>query len=455
MANEIADFSIKVEANTKALDEIAKKVDTLTDKIEDSSEKIDESSEKTIKKVSGFAKELALLGSQILFIKKIANSVFSFTSEAEGIGRLAKMASVSTDTIQDLGNALKNYGGSASSASSTLAKLNKQLFDLRIGKGGALAKVVMQYGLDTSAKSPEDMLLNISRRMQGMSALQQVSFGRALGLDDATIMLLQQGVEGVRKELEKAKDLRLFDKQDIENAEKLQRNWRELQALLRQIGAILLRIIQPIIERVIEYLNIIAKKIKEHPELIKGIGVAVATILALLSPLTAAFTTVALLADDIATYLRGGDSYTGDLVKKFDALLDKSKLLRTFWESIKEIIKGVCDWFMRIINGIGGIFGAIGVKLSGGSWGDAWEAFKASIDSSANIGANTLKQADTWALNGISSGTLRDSIVNNTQASNKVVNIGTVEVKTQNNEPLAVSGDFNNWAQQFALGLNQ
>lgn len=458
MANEIADFNIKIEANTKALDDISKKVDKLTEKVEDSSKKIDDSTENTVKKVSNLAKQFAVFGSQLLLLKKLSNSVFSFTSEAEGISRLAQMANVSTNSIQDLGHALENYGGSASSASSTLAKLNKQMADLRVGKGGALAKVVMQYGLDTSARSPEDMLLNISKRMQGMGALQQVSFGRALGLDDATIMFLQQGVKGVREELEKAKDLRLFDKQDIENSIRLQRKWRELQGVLAQISGIFLRAIQPFVERVIEYASIISRKIKEHPEELKKISFIIAGIVSLLSPVSAIFTGIALALDDIITYLRGGESYTGDLVNKFDELLNKSRLLRAFWEAIKEVVTGVWNVFMKILNGIGGIIGALKVKfIDGGSWGDAWESFKASIDIPANIGINTLKKVDNFPLASVNNGTLRDSIINNTQESSKVINIGTVEVKTQNNDPIAVSEDFTNqiWANNFALGLKE
>ena len=499
---DIAEFGIKIEANTKALEDISKKLDDLTEKVEDTSDTIDESTEKSVKKVSNLAKEIAIFSSQVLFVKKIVGSVFSFSSEAEGIGRLAKMANVSTDSIQDLGNALKNYGGSASSASSTLAKLNKQMADLRMGKGGAMQKVVMQYGLDTSAKSPEDMLLNIAKRMEGMGALQQVNLGRALGLDEPTIMFLQQGVKGVREELEKAKDLRQFDKEDIENSQKLLRNWRELQAVLRQIVSVIIRAVQPVVERVIDYLNIIAKKIKEHPEAIKGVAIAIAGIMTLLSPLTTAFAAVALIADDIATYLRGGESYTGDILKwlqeilgcdwstfmvGFDSIKEglenlkkfvkESETLQLIWEFIKGFIGGVFDFVMKIVNGLGGIFAAAQVWLSGGSISDAIGAFKASIGVDdkkdeksfnnnqllqdamnpqvASVGGAIVAQTDSWGLNGISEGTLRDSITNNTQANNQTINIGTVEVKTQNNEPLAVSDDFNNWANNFALGLNK
>lgn len=480
MAENIADFNILIEANTKALDEVSKKLDNLNEKVEKTDDSIEKSTDKTIKKVSSLAKNVAILGSQFLFVKKAFSGVLNFSTQAEDIGRMAQMANVSTDAIQDLGNALKNYGGSASSASSTLSKLNKQMADLRMGKGGAMAKVVMQYGLDTSAKTPEQMLLNISKRMQGMGALQQVNFGRALGLDDATIMFLQQGVEGVRKELEKAKELRVFEKEDIENSIRLQRSWRDLQEILKQISAIFLRFIQPVVERVVGYLNDIAKKIKEQPNLIKGVAVAIGGIMALMSPLSLAFTAIALVADDIATYLKGGESYTKDLLDLlqdifdidwstfkvgFDSIkegvnnlkefLKESQALQLTWEFIKGFVGGVWDFVMKIVKGLGGIFAAMQIKLSGGSWSEAFDAFKGSFEDKAEIGVKTIQQADNYPLASISQGTIRDSIMNSTQTKSQNISIGTIEVKTQNNEPLAVSEDFNNWAQQFALGIEQ
>lgn len=480
MAENIADFNILIEANTKALDEVSKKLDDIAEKTENTDDKVEESTKKTIGNFKTLAKHVAVLGSQFIAIKKIFGGVLDFSTQAENISRMAQMANVSTDAIQDLGKALENYGGSASSASSTLAKLNKQLFDLRMGKGGALAKVVMQYGLDTSAKSPEQMLLNISKRMQSMSALQQVNFGRALGLDEPTIMLLQQGVEGVRKELEKAKELRVFEKEDIENSIKLQRNWRELQGILKQISSIFLRFIQPIVEKVIGYLNDIAKMIREHPNLIKKVAIAIGGIMALMSPLSLAFTAIALVVDDIATYLKGGESYTKDILDTLQEIFDidwttfkigfnsikegvenlkeflkESKAVQLTWEFIKGFIGGVWDFVMKIVNGLGGILAAMQVKLSGGSWSEAYEAFKGSFEDKAEIGIRTIKQIDSYPLASVSQGTIRDSIMNNTQTKSQNINIGTVEVKTQNSEPLAVSDDFNNWAQQFALGIEQ
>lgn len=457
MAENIADFGIKIEANTKAIDEIVKKIDVLTEKVEESSEKTDKAVQKNVDSFKKLTKEATKLTVRFLSIKKIVGSVFNFQSEAEGIGRLAKMASVSTDTIQDLGNALKNYGGSASSASSTLAKLNKQLFDLRLGKGGALAKVVMQYGLDTSAKSPEDMLLNISKRMQGMSALQQVSFGRALGLDNATIMLLQQGVAGVRKELEKAKELRVFDKEDIENASKIQREWRELEVRLRQISAILLRWINPVIKAINKELLAITKDIKEHPNLIKGIGVALGILLLGFKPIWFILMAGAVILQDWLTYLRGGDSVIGSILQKLYewrnifkwigiALLGITFPLKTLAYFIGQWLGELLTTFFLWLFNLD--WGAIGDKIKDvfidtvKKLKDLWTAFMKWLKGDeetysnnsliqdalsgqpvATLGNAIMQQTDGWALNGMNQGTIGNAITNNSKATNNVVNI--------------------------------
>ena len=259
---------------------------------------------------------VTFLGSYVA-VRKTFSSVMNFAQEGEQLSRMADMAGVSSESIQKLGIALKNYGGSASSASSTLSKLNKQMNDLRMGKGGALQRVVMQYGISTSAKTPEEMLLGIAKRMESLSAIQQVNLGRSLGLDQPTIMLLQQGVEGVRKELEKASDLTVFTKEDVENSQKLNRSYREFQERLSQLKAILLRDLLPYFKAFFDRLVLLTKYLKQNPDLIKKIG---ATATAVFGALTIALKPVlgwigligsalALLIDDFIGWKNGQDSY--------------------------------------------------------------------------------------------------------------------------------------------------
>lgn len=510
---DIAKFGIEIEANTKGLDDVEKKIDSVEKKVTESTKKaeksvnsvtqavrkegeeVEKTGEKHLLRYKNIIKQATIFSANLLAIKKITSAVFGYNAEAEGIGRLAKMANVSTDSIQDLGKALENYGGSASSASSTLSKLNKQMADLRIGKGGTLGKVIMQYGLDTSAKTPEQMLLNIAKRMQGMGALQQVNFGRALGLDNPTIMLLQQGVEGVRKELEKAKEYRLYEKEDIENAEKFQRTLREFRGNLSKIANILLKFINPVVARIVEYLKIITDKIREHPDLIKKVAGSFALIMTILSPFSALLAGIGLLLDDIITSMRGGESWINwkkgvDIVRSFYGWVEK--IFKTF-NDLNPLLKILLTYIAFLVTPLGGFVGLLTflymlastvsevitsfvLWLTDFDWsaiGDAikdaflkaietikgwWTSFIDWIKGSesaddfkngslitdalnpavAPVGSNWLQQADAFPLNSIGSGTI--SNINNAKATTQTLHIDTLNLQTQAKDGASILG---------------
>ena len=231
--------------------------------------------EKTSKELEKLTQKVASFLGQYFAIKKSISAVMGFAKEGEELARMAQLSGTSAESIEKLGIALKNYGGSASSASSTLGKLNRQMEDLKLGKKNNLYQVAVQYGLNTNAKTPEDMLRNIAKRMEGMGALQQVNMGRKLGLDDATIMLLQQGLKGLNQELDKASKLTVFSDEDIKNADKMQRAYREFQAKLDQLKATLLHGLLPVFEVLFKRLSAFADYLKEHPKILKAVAAAV------------------------------------------------------------------------------------------------------------------------------------------------------------------------------------
>lgn len=290
--------------------------------------------EKASAEINSFLRKAVINLGQYLAIKKSISVVMGFAKEGEELSRMAQLSGTSAEAIEKLGIALKNYGGSASSASSTLGKLNRQMEDLKLGKKNNLYQVAVQYGLNTNAATPEEMLRNIAKRMEGMGALQQVNMGRKLGLDDATIMLLQQGLEGVNRELEKAGKLTVFSKEDIENATKMQRAYREFQERFEQLKATLVRGFLPVFQTIFEMLGRIATYFKEHPGLLKAIGTTAAIVfgglLIWLHPILFLFgllaAAVALLIDDWQGFKEGAESALEPLWKFLNWLIEKNAL---------------------------------------------------------------------------------------------------------------------------------
>lgn len=317
-----------MEKLSKATEKADKNAEKLANTIVKGSQQAEKAAEKASQKYEKMAKKAVVFLGQYIALKKTFSAVMGFAKEGEELSRMAQLSGTSAGSIEKLGIALKNYGGSASSASSTLGKLNRQMEDLKFGKKNKLGQAAIQYGLDINAATPEDMLRNIAKRMEGMGALQQVNMGRMLGLDDATIMLLQQGLEGVNRELEKAGKLTVFSKEDIENATKMQRAYREFQERFEQLKATLNRGLLPVFQTLFERLSKLATYLKEHPKLLKTIGIAAAVafgaltfwlhpILATIGLISAG---IALLIDDWAHYKETGEGALKPLWENLDKL---------------------------------------------------------------------------------------------------------------------------------------
>lgn len=443
--------------------------------------------EKTARQLDKLTRKAVTFLGQYFAIKKSISAVMGFAKEGEELSRMAQLSGTSAESIEKLGIALKNYGGSASSASSTLGKLNRQMEDLKFGKKNNLYQVAIQYGLDLNAKTPEDMLRNIAKRMEGMGSLQQVNMGRKLGLDDATIMMLQQGLEGVNRELEKAGKLTVFSKEDIENANKMNRAYREFQAQFEKIKAVITRDLLPIFQTLFERLGKLADYLREHPKLLKAIGITAAVVfgglLFWLHPIL--FTIgmiaagIALLIDDWAHWKETGEGalkpiwewlekiggqFKGlfddivNLLKKWDDWAHTSEKLKGIWEGIKGLFNSIWNLVMKIMNGVGGVVAALMTLSQGGSMKDAWKAFKASVSddepeekkgkkvirlkghiikpkSSQELGQDYITMANSTPVNTMTPAQMT-MMNNNNQEQNQstIWNVGQVTVNQKNNE---------------------
>lgn len=339
-------------------------------KLADDEKKAAKEAENATHKLDVLTRKAVVFLGQYFAIKKSFAAVMSFAKEGEELARMADMAGTSANQIEKLSIALKNYGGSASSASSTLSKLNQQMEDLKYGKGGKLGQASIRYGLNINAQTPEQMLLNIAKRMEGLKPLQQLNLGRMLGLDDATIMLLQQGVEGVKAELSKAGKYISFSDKDVENAQKMNRAYRDFENRIKQLKATMARDLLPIFQTIFERLEKLAQYLNEHPKILKGIvtagAIAFGGLLFWLHPLLGGITLVsgALIAlyDDFKTFQEGGKS-----------LLNWDNPFLRFFRELIDVIS-------KCTQAVGGFIAAAQILLTGGSFEDAWNALKSSVD---------------------------------------------------------------------------
>jgi hypothetical protein len=440
-------------------------------------EKLTKSLDNQDNKLKDLAKSAISLTTVYMGFKKVLSSVTGFAQGGEDLLLMAKNAGIGASELEKYGIALKNYGGGMSSAASTLSNLNSQLQDIKFGKGGAIQEVAIRYGISLYGKNgiatAEEMLVNIAKRMEGLGTQAQLDLGKKLGLDPATLALVQGGVENLNKELKRASELSVYSEEDIAKSRKYQRAMRELQQAFSKIGAIIARFLLPPLTWLTEKLGSLFDYISQHKGLVltfftmlgglltvlavKGaiaslamVGIT-APILAIIGLLTALGVAIGLVVDDFVTWLEGGESVIGSLIDWIKDLwntisngaveaFDKALETVAGWcEAIKEMIGGAWDW---IVDKIMAVIGFIGDKLS--AIGKFFGLGDTEISSNMNIGRDIISQTQN---------PLSTMPTNQTQNNQSSVKIDEVTVNTQASDSNAIAsairGDLSNELQDL------
>jgi hypothetical protein len=236
--------------------------------------------------VSGLAgKMTGALGSLYAFKKAFEMSV-RLGNEGFNLELMARQAGMTTDSLQVLGNALRSYGGDAASASAVVGDLNQSLQDMRLGKGGKLQEAASLYGLDISGSgeqglaTADELLMNIAKRMEGLNTQQQLNFGKMMGLDPATLMMVQGGVKGLTADLQKAGSMTVFSPEDIKAADEWKKQMIQMHNALERVGMVAERIFLPIMKAMGSAVTWLSNVLSEHQSIAIGVfsGVAAALI---------------------------------------------------------------------------------------------------------------------------------------------------------------------------------
>ena len=262
----------------------------------------------------------------------IVNRTLNFAQQGEGLLFMANSAAVAAENFTALAMAAERIGGSRAGMAASLGSLSSSLLGIRRGEENGLTQAAMYYGVKfygpNGVATPEEMLENIARAMEGRTIAEQMDMGRMMGLDEGTIRLLQRGVKGLRQEMALAQKYNPFDEKTLKNIQDFKYSLRELKAAFTMIAGQFLRDLIPHFQRWAEIGKIAFDYIIDHADAVKLAMSAVgAAILAALGPLYLLGGLLILLVDDFATFARGGES----------ALEPLWKMTTEIWEALKGI----------------------------------------------------------------------------------------------------------------------
>lgn len=488
----VLDYFVSViTADTKDYEAGAKKVEKSTDEIAESMKNAEKQAQDTTEKLKKAIKGIAgFLGTYYAISETIGTAI----NQADNINTLNQVATSLETNVENLDaftKALKENGAEAEATEDALRNAFNSSAEAINNAESEQAKIFKQLGIslnnaDGSIKDTTLLLTELAGATEQLDKRQANNIFQKLGITDKRVI---DGLLKGRKELEenikKQKENGVITKRQVEIAEKYKQAQDRLNSSLENAKNSIMEYIAPAITWLIDKFKIVVDWANKHQAFIIGFfgtiaafvsavylpamiraGIAtmvafapvigIATLLGLLA------TAIALVVDDIKTFIEGGDSLTGRIIEWFkqfgnfswDSFLaswseSMDKMAHPFivlgniisetftniknsvsenFNSIKEIISAIIDTILGTIAKIKDTFN--GVKSFFG-FGDG--------DANLELANKTITDIQANPLNKVSS----QQISNMSNSKNEQnIGIGEITINTQATSSKEISSDI-------------
>lgn len=328
--------------------------------------------------------------------------------EAAQIDRLGAALNMNVEDLSAWRSAAEMAGVEADEVGEIFADFNDWMVDASFNEGGAMYTDFISKGLlpavtdaNGELKKTDEYILEFADALKKMDPAQASGIARQIGVSDLkTATWLQQGGDAIRQQLEQARKIGTYTKEDTQAA----RQFQEATTMLGQSVKMMLlpafRVIAPLIRDFIDLILLA----REHMLLFVPAGAAIGVALGvqalgginalktgildaikvsrafIFSPwgaLIAAFIAIGALLDDFNTWLNGGESMFGDFYESIFGDTEQAKAtLQGFYDSAVEIFHGL---FEQI-----GIY----VEMFAPHFQKLWESLKKLFSALGNIGGS-------------------------------------------------------------------
>lgn len=346
-----------------------------------------------VAKTTGVIKGLARMA--VVGATAITGLTVASTGASDEQGKLADEIGDTVENIDALQFALERSGGSADGMTNSLRSLAVRASEAARGVGSG----VEAFGLlgisatdsNGNLKNTSDLMLEVSRRFQGLNRAKQIELADKLGIRDS-VRLLQQGPSAIRELTAEAEALGVTTAEDAAMAADFQDSLTNLWRIVKQVSRSLSRQFVPVIKELtdsfIEWWKTNKTMIEQNlPEwidkvtvalklmviatgawlamrlvshvmtlitLFKGLSVAVlaANAAAVLLPvlITAAVAALALLVEDAMTFFEGGGSFIGDMIEMFPKWADEIRIVAAIFATIGNLVQMIWDGLAAIVD---------------------------------------------------------------------------------------------------------
>ena len=186
--------------------------------LDESLDNVEETSNRSTRAADAAGQALVNMGQSalkavvgMLAIKKVVEAFKNKALELDRINKFSQMVGESAVEVGVWEEAIKRSGGTGEEFRSTLAGLNEKLVDASMKGFNEVVPFFNQLGISIidangKAKTSLQIFPELASSFERMSKQQSQAFGKKLGLDSATILLLQSGRKEVEKLLERQRE---------------------------------------------------------------------------------------------------------------------------------------------------------------------------------------------------------------------------------------------------------
>ena len=369
-------FETDADKATKEVEGLSDSLEGVSDAANPATEGVDEFTDainENASSVGDLTGMMVKLTATYLSFDAVASGVFSNASDIDTVGKFSETIGENITELDAWGAAAKRNGGSASSMRSSIETLNTSLADIKISGGGEAITTLSMLGVTATKtggdiKSAFDILPELADSFQRMSAQESFAFGKKLGLDQGTILLLQQGRGEVEKLVERQKLLGGVTEENYESAAKFNDAWDDTKRVFNSLWMQANSTILPMLTNIFGLIEQGVLWMRENETVVKGffIGAGIAASAYTVKIIAAKIATVgffvavkaaiastgigllviglasafALLYEDMVAWSNGTKSLLGDILGSFE---DFKKGIEEIFTSIGDFISGAID----------------------------------------------------------------------------------------------------------------
>ena len=397
-------FGILFESDTDDLEKGADKAGEAVEGIGESADKAGQELDTFGDSFLGLIQSATVKYISLASVAGVAAGVIAQAARTDELGKFSDVLGLNVEDVDAWSQAVVRSGGDASAFRGTIESLTDKLTDFNLTGGGEAATVLSRLGVNArdaggKVKTAFELLPDLADSFQQLSKAESLAFGRKLGLDQGTILLLQSGRAAVDDLVRRQRTLGTVTKEDTEIAAKFNDQWADTKqvfsSLARATGSTLL----PVFTSILEVVEDVTLFLADHKEVVVAFFSAAAAIvtiaylpailsataatvaayapfIAIGAAVTAAAAAFALIYEDVMAFIAGEESLIGRLTEDFpwieklvmgvaDAFNFMFGVVRSVFDFLFGSLPGITDLFGSLIGAAGEIFDILGSLLTG------------------------------------------------------------------------------------------